>query len=180
MKKYIIVSQSYYSKNKDHGIQTHHFMANGWGRVETVTDFIFLGSKITADGDCGHERVGLYAGYMLNFWRNCQTIFQSDYTSYIPTTMCEGPATSQYYRIWVFKWLTIICRDREAAGPPPSETFVGHCRSRQFFEGLSSWEEVQRVGQMKCLRLRHTHETTHPRKLWAILRPRCFLLILIV
>ena len=22
---------------------------------ETVTDFIFLGSKITADGDCGHE-----------------------------------------------------------------------------------------------------------------------------
>ena len=23
--------------------------------VETVSDFIFLGSKITADGDCGHE-----------------------------------------------------------------------------------------------------------------------------
>ena len=23
--------------------------------VETVADFIFLGSKITADGDCGHE-----------------------------------------------------------------------------------------------------------------------------
>ena len=23
--------------------------------VETVIDFIFLGSKITADGDCGHE-----------------------------------------------------------------------------------------------------------------------------
>ena len=23
--------------------------------VETVTDFIFLDSKITADGDCGHE-----------------------------------------------------------------------------------------------------------------------------
>ena len=23
--------------------------------VETVTDFIFLGSKITADGDCSHE-----------------------------------------------------------------------------------------------------------------------------
>ena len=25
------------------------------GKVETVTDFIFLGSKITADGDCSHE-----------------------------------------------------------------------------------------------------------------------------
>ena len=24
-------------------------------RVETVTDFIFLGSKITTDGDCSHE-----------------------------------------------------------------------------------------------------------------------------
>ena len=23
--------------------------------VETVTDFIFLGSKMTADGDCNHE-----------------------------------------------------------------------------------------------------------------------------
>ena len=25
------------------------------GKVETVTDFIFLGSKITVDGDCSHE-----------------------------------------------------------------------------------------------------------------------------
>ena len=24
--------------------------------METVTDFVFLGSKITADGDCSHER----------------------------------------------------------------------------------------------------------------------------
>ena len=30
-------------------------MANRWEAVETVTDFIFLGSKITADGDCSHE-----------------------------------------------------------------------------------------------------------------------------
>ena len=25
------------------------------GKVETVADFIFLGSKITVDGDCRHE-----------------------------------------------------------------------------------------------------------------------------
>ena len=25
------------------------------GKMETVTDFIFLGSKITEDGDCNHE-----------------------------------------------------------------------------------------------------------------------------
>ena len=30
-------------------------MANRKGKVETVTDFIFLGSKITADSDCSHE-----------------------------------------------------------------------------------------------------------------------------
>ena len=26
-----------------------------WKTVETVADFIFLGCKITADGDCSHE-----------------------------------------------------------------------------------------------------------------------------
>ena len=30
-------------------------MANRWETMETVTDFIFLDSKITADGDCNHE-----------------------------------------------------------------------------------------------------------------------------
>ena len=32
-----------------------HFMANRWETVETVTDFIWGGSKITANGDCSHE-----------------------------------------------------------------------------------------------------------------------------
>ena len=30
-------------------------MASRWVTVETVVDFVFLGSKITADGDCSHE-----------------------------------------------------------------------------------------------------------------------------
>ena len=30
-------------------------MANRWENMETVRDFIFLGSKITVDGDCSHE-----------------------------------------------------------------------------------------------------------------------------
>ena len=41
-----------HSKNEDHGIQSHHFMGNRWGNMGTAMDFIFLGSKITADGDC--------------------------------------------------------------------------------------------------------------------------------
>ena len=30
-------------------------MANRWDTMEIVRDFIFLGSKFTADGDCSHE-----------------------------------------------------------------------------------------------------------------------------
>ena len=44
-------------------IQKTKIMASGpipswpidWETMETVTDFIFLGSKVTADGDCSHE-----------------------------------------------------------------------------------------------------------------------------
>ena len=43
------------SKNIDYGIWSYHFMAKRWEKIEIVTDFIFLGSKITTDGDCSHE-----------------------------------------------------------------------------------------------------------------------------
>ena len=32
-----------------------YMCVDGGETVETVTEFIFLGSKITADGDCSHE-----------------------------------------------------------------------------------------------------------------------------
>ena len=35
-------------------IRSHNFTANRWGN-EAVRDFIFLGSKITAGGDCSHD-----------------------------------------------------------------------------------------------------------------------------
>ena len=38
-----------------HGIQSPSLHGNRREKVETVTDFIFLGSKVTADGDCSHE-----------------------------------------------------------------------------------------------------------------------------
>ena len=44
--------------------------------VETVTDFIFLGSKITADGDCSHEiKRGLLLGKKV--MTNLDSIFKS-------------------------------------------------------------------------------------------------------
>ena len=34
---------------------TYHFMANRWGKCGNSSDFIFLDSKITVDGDCSHK-----------------------------------------------------------------------------------------------------------------------------
>ena len=42
--------------------------------VETVADFIFLGSKITADGDCSHERRLLLGRKVMT---NLDSIFKS-------------------------------------------------------------------------------------------------------
>ena len=47
--------QAQHSENEDPGIWSHHFMEIDRETVETVSEFIFLGSKITADGDCSHE-----------------------------------------------------------------------------------------------------------------------------
>ena len=44
-----------HSKNEDHGIQSHPSWQIDWETMETGTDFIFLGSKITADGDCSQK-----------------------------------------------------------------------------------------------------------------------------
>ena len=62
---------------------------------ETVTDFIFLGTKITADGDCSHEikRCLLLARKVMT---NLDSIFKSrDITL---------PTRSFYSMLWFFQW----------------------------------------------------------------------------
>ena len=62
--------------------------------VETVTDFIFLGSKITADGDCSHEikRHSLLGRKVMT---NLDSIFKSrDIT--LPTKVRQS-------RLWFFQ-----------------------------------------------------------------------------
>ena len=44
-----------HSENKHHGMQSHHLVTNRWVNNGNSDRFIFLGSKITADGDCSHE-----------------------------------------------------------------------------------------------------------------------------
>ena len=50
-------------------------MENIWETVETVLDFISLGSKITADGDCSHEIKSLLLGRKV--MPNLDSIFKS-------------------------------------------------------------------------------------------------------
>ena len=47
--------KTHHLKNEDHDMQSHHFLPKNGETMETVRDFIFLGSKIMADGDCGLE-----------------------------------------------------------------------------------------------------------------------------
>ena len=44
-----------FSIKKTEIIASGPFLAKRWGKMETVTDFIFLSSKIISDGDCNHE-----------------------------------------------------------------------------------------------------------------------------
>ena len=54
--------------------------------VETVSDFIFLGSKITADGDCSHEiKRHLLLGRKV--MTNQDSIFKSRHIT-LPTKVC--------------------------------------------------------------------------------------------
>ena len=46
--------------------------------VETVTDFIFGGSKITADGDCSHEIKKNTFQSVLMRWMKLEPIMQSE------------------------------------------------------------------------------------------------------
>ena len=63
--------------------------------VETGADFIFLGSKITADGDCSHE-----AKRRLLFGRKVKTNLDSILKS--RDILCQQK--SVYSRLWFFQW----------------------------------------------------------------------------
>ena len=87
-----------HSENEDHGIRSHHFMGNRWGNSGTVSDFIFLGSKITTDGDCSHEikrRLLLRRKVMTNL-----DILKTDILTYIKKQrhcfVNKGPSSQGY------------------------------------------------------------------------------------
>ena len=74
--------------------------------VETVSDFSFLGSKITADGDCSHEiKRHLLLGS--KFMTNLDSIFKSREIT-LPTKVClvkamVFPVVMYGYESWMVK-----------------------------------------------------------------------------
>ena len=61
-------------------------MENRWETVETVADFFFGGSKITADGDCSHKiKRRLLLGR--NVRTNLDSIFKSRHIT-LPRKVC--------------------------------------------------------------------------------------------
>ena len=81
-------------------------MAKRMGNMETVADFLFLDSKITADGDCSHEiKRRLLPGRKA--MTNLESIWKSrDITS--PTKVClvkamVFPVVKYGYESWTIK-----------------------------------------------------------------------------
>ena len=90
-----------HSENKDHGIWSHHFMGNRWGNSANSVRFYFLGSKITADGDCSHEikRRLLHARKVMT---NLESILKSrDIT--LPTKVCRIKAVFSSGHVWMWE-----------------------------------------------------------------------------
>ena len=55
-------------KNKDHGTQSITSWQIDGGKVQAMTDFIFWGSKITADGDC-HREIKRHFSFKEKLWQ---------------------------------------------------------------------------------------------------------------
>ena len=67
---------------QSHGIQSHHFMTNRRGKIGSSAGFIFLGSKITAYGDCSHE-IKRYLHFGRKAMTNLDSVLSRDIT--LPT-----------------------------------------------------------------------------------------------
>ena len=95
--------------------------------VETVSEFIFLGSKITADGDCSHEiKRHLLLGRKV--MTNLDSIFKSrDIT--LPAKVC-------LVKVMVFPVVMYGCESRTVKR--------GECRRVDAFE-LWCWRRLLRV-----------------------------------
>ena len=79
--------------------------------VETVSDFNFLGSKITTDGDCSHEikrRLFLGRKVMTNLDSILKSREKKKQKKKAETLLCQQ--RSVWSRLWFFQWLRMDVR----------------------------------------------------------------------
>ena len=126
--------------------------------VETLAEFIFLGSKITADGDCSHEikrhlflgrKVMIYL-YNLSIWgfpgsselKNLPRMQKTQVWSLVQEDPMEkGTATHSSILAWRIPWAEDPCRLQSV--------------------GLQSWTWLKRLSTRAYSLTIHTHTRTH-------------------
>ena len=75
-------------------VSSYHFRANRWGNMETMSDFIFVGSKITVDNDCSHE-IKRHLLFARNAMTNLDSVLKSRNIS-----LDKGPSSQ---KLWFFQ-----------------------------------------------------------------------------
>ena len=126
------------------------WQANRWGNMEIVTDFIFLGSKITVDGNCSHEiKRHLFLGrkVMTNL------VQFSSVTQSCPT-LCDPmnhstPGLLVHHQLPEFTQ-THVHRVSDAIQPPhplssPSPPAPNPSQHQSLFQWVNSSHEVAKV-----------------------------------
>ena len=120
-------------------IQKTKIMASGpitsWEIVvKTVSDFIFLGSKITADGDCSHEikRHLLLGRKVMTNLDQIRSVAQSCPTLSDPM-YCSLPGSSVHgiFQARVLEWGAVAFSDRPPCPSPTPGVHSNSCPSSQ-------------------------------------------------
>ena len=125
----------------------YSWQIDGEKTVETVADFIFLGSKITVDGDCSHEiKRRLLLGRKV--MTNLSSVTQSCLTLYNPMNH-SSPGLPVHHQLPEFTQ-THIHRVTDAIQPShplssPSPPAPNPSPHQSLFQGVNSLHEVAKL-----------------------------------
>ena len=79
-----------------------HFMANRRGKVEAVTNFIFLGSKISMDGDCSHE-IKRHSLLGTKVMTNLDSVLKKQRHHFDNKSLCSQSYVFSGSHVWMWK-----------------------------------------------------------------------------
>ena len=89
-------------KNKDHGIQSFHLIANRWEKVETVTVFIFLDSKITA-GSYWRHKIKRHLLFERKAMKNLNSVLKSRDIFFANKSLCSQSYGFSSNHVWMWE-----------------------------------------------------------------------------